>query len=151
MPALFVRMYRPPPPLCSWGVHVRVTVMIAAAVATISATGLPSPPVQRSDGTSLQNNSVCAVLHNNSCWYNPGGHVVSSFHCESVTACCTACDKLASCLAFTMNFGDSTCYLKDGKEISKHAGNCTSGGEILPPPPPAPPTPLPPAPKGAKK
>ena len=50
-------------------------------------------------------------------------------------------------LAFTMNFADGangTCYLKDGLEITPHAGNCDSGGVIptvLPPPPPPGPAP----------
>lgn len=73
--------------------------------------------------------------------------MVRSFSTINLTACCMACSTTSNCVAFTLNYGDTTCYLKDGREIKKIAGNCTSGGHILPPPPPPP---IPPAPKNAK-
>lgn len=90
--------------------------------------------------------STCTNLHKK-CWYNPGSHVVKSFSCTSVQTCCSACDANTKCVAFTQNFGDKTCYLKDGLEIQIRDGNCTSGGTILPPPPTPPPVP---PPKNAK-
>ena len=99
-----------------------------------------------------QKNSTCSTLVEDSCWYNPGPHVVATLKgVQTAAECCAACDKNPRCLAFTLNMGDSrTCYLKDGLAIQPHPGNCTSGGTILPTPPP-PPTPPPgPAPPNAK-
>ena len=99
-----------------------------------------------------QKNSTCSTLVEDSCWYNPGPHVVATLKgVQTAAECCAACDKNPRCLAFTLNMGDSrTCYLKDGLAIQPHPGNCTSGGTILPTPPP-PPTPPPgPAPPHAK-
>ena len=94
-------------------------------------------------------NSICHDTHNNSCWYSPSVHVVKSFKSNSTEACCEACDAEATCVAFTMNFGNDVCYLKDGLEIQPHLGDCISGGVILPPVPAPPPPPLPPSPPGA--
>eukprot|EP00039_Didymoeca_costata_P023018 m.5766 g.5766 ORF g.5766 m.5766 type:complete len:657 (+) comp3394_c0_seq1:31-2001(+) len=94
-------------------------------------------------------NSTCTPLQPNSCWQNPGAHVVGTFATISVQECCSKCDANAKCIAWTLNFAENngTCFLKDGMEITPHPGNCTSAGTILPPPPPPP---LPPAIKGAK-
>ena len=95
----------------------------------------------------IHNNDTCAVIHKNQCWYNPGSDVVRSFACKQTSVCCAACNVEPKCVAFTQNFGDKggTCYLKDGKLIKPHQGNCDSGGTILPPTPIPPLPPPPPA------
>ena len=92
-----------------------------------------------------QKNDTCAVIHKNSCWYNPGPHVVRGFPCKQTSTCCSACNANPKCVAFTQNFAEKggTCFLKDGMQITPHPGNCSSGGTILPP---APVPPLPPPP-----
>jgi arylsulfatase A-like enzyme len=102
------------------------------------------------------NNSTCTNLAEGECWYNPGSHVVDEFPCgagqtgeQCAAFCCAKCDEVAGCLAFTANFGQGTCFLKDGQQIQRNKGNCTSGGVIVPPSPTPAPAPLPPAPEGA--
>ena len=91
--------------------------------------------------------STCNPLHTNSCWYDQSP--IRSIKDSTVAACCAACDAEPTCSCWTLNHAQaSTCYLKLGTGITKHVGDCTSGGTLAPPPlPPAPP---PPAPKGAK-
>jgi len=94
--------------------------------------------------------STCKPLHLKSCWHD--NKPLRTIKNSDVAACCAACDKEPKCTCWTLNHSEgSTCYLKPGTGISKHAGNCTSGGIVAPPPPPGPPPPPPPpAPKGAK-
>ena len=52
-------------------------------------------------------NSTCTAIHKQSCWYNPGAHVVQSLTTLRTTAqCCAACDAEPKCVAFTMNFAE---------------------------------------------
>ena len=59
----------------------------------------------------------------------------------NVTRCCGECDALASCVGWTMNELQTTCFLKSTVAAPSHNAHAVSSGLKPAPPPPPPPPP----------
>lgn len=103
--------------------------VILMRAALLAATSAPAEPY------------TCTQKIQNGCM--PTAAAIATFKGVAADVCCSKCASNPQCKAWTLNMGNSMCFLHPAASLLI-PGDCQSAGGTPPLPPPPPPSPAPP-------